>query len=72
MSYFETIETVPGMPVGGQPGEVLTKVTSDDYDTAWLPGSGGPQLFPAPPAQGTHVLGSISGVLSWIEAEQCN
>ena len=41
MSYFETIETVPGLPVGGQPGEVLTKVTSDDYDTAWLPGGGG-------------------------------
>jgi|LauGreDrversion4_2_1035121.scaffolds.fasta_scaffold03381_14 hypothetical protein len=41
-SYFEPIEKTPGaLPPGGEPGEVLTKLTGDDYDADWLPGGGG-------------------------------
>jgi hypothetical protein len=27
--------------------------------------------FPTPPASGTHVLGSVGGVLTWIATEEC-
>ena len=27
--------------------------------------------FPTPPTSGTHVLGAISGALSWIATEEC-
>lgn len=26
-----------GVPIGGRPGEILTKLTEDNYDTAWKP-----------------------------------
>lgn len=42
ISFFDPIDAPAGsVPKGGDAGEVLTKVTSDDYDMAWMPSVGG-------------------------------
>ena len=52
-----------GVPSGGTQGQVLTKSSSTDYDTAWATPSS--ELPSYSSSQNGQVLGVTSGALAW-------
>ena len=54
---------------------VYCLLDTNDGLTETTTGQGGYQMrklkIPTPPSGGTHVLGSVGGVLQWIETEEC-
>lgn len=63
------LEIFPGYP----PSDEAYALTSSGGSMQWTPQSQlAPGVLPPAPASGTHVLGSINGIIQWLATESCD